>query len=280
MASPLRYFYYKLPVKLRYIVRRVIYFPADMFTNKNVLQPPKGKIYTGSGNFVEIGNEFFSYFKKYGEITPNSSILDIGSGIGRMAIPFTKFLNHSGSYRGFDIVKQGVNWCTKNISSRYPNFVFLHINLKNDLYNASTKIKPSNFNFPYKNDEFDFVFLTSVFTHMLPNDISQYLTEINRVIKSNKKCLATFFILDETSKALMINSDKYFKYQKENYALMSEKVKEANVAYNKLFLFELIKEKGFEVESYHQGSWSGKTENALSYQDILILKKKQNVHYT
>ncbi len=270
--NTVRYIYYKLPVKYRYLARRLFYFPTDFLSKKKDLSPPKGLIYTGSGDFKKTGEEFFSYFKNYGNITPESYVLDIGSGIGRMAIPFTTFLNSKGSYNGFDIVKQGVDWCTKNISSNHPNFHFTHVSLKNDLYNLSAKNKASNFIFPYEHNTFDFVFLTSVFTHMLPKDVNHYLNEIKRVLKTNGKCLITFFILDDESRKLMGNSSKNFKFQRDNYALMSENVKEANVAYDKLYIFNSIREKGFIIENFFNGTWSGKTENVLSYQDILILK--------
>jgi hypothetical protein len=89
----LRSLYYRLSPKQRLLLRRVVYFPIDLFRKRHELEPPKGYIYTGPGNYIEIGETFFEYFKDYGNIQPNSRILDIGSGIGRMAIPFTTYLN-------------------------------------------------------------------------------------------------------------------------------------------------------------------------------------------
>ncbi|HMP28636.1 MAG TPA: class I SAM-dependent methyltransferase, partial [Saprospiraceae bacterium] len=103
-----------------------------------------------------------------------SSILDIGCGIGRIAIPLTSYLNEEGSYNGFDIVKEGIDWCTKNINHRFSNFTFLHIPLQNELYNLSTKVKSSLLTFPYISDHFDLVIATSVFTHMMPEDVENY----------------------------------------------------------------------------------------------------------
>ncbi|TWO31735.1 class I SAM-dependent methyltransferase [Seonamhaeicola sediminis] len=276
MVKTIRNLYYKLSVKQRFWIRKLVYYPTDLFRDRSTLIPPKGMIYTGSGDFIKIGNSFFNYFKEHGNITPESTVLDIGSGIGRIAIPFTKFLNKNGSYEGFDVVKKGVNWCSKNISSKYPNFSFKYISLKNDLYNTSAENNASNFVFPYEANVFDFAFLISVFTHMLPNDLDNYLNEIIRVLKPNKKCIATFFILDEISSKLMNNSEKNFKYNHGHYSLMSEKVKEANVAYSKDYLISLIESKGFVIEKLHEGNWSGrdKTEITFSTQDILILRKK------
>jgi len=269
----LRSIYYSLSPKQRLLLRRIVYFPIDLFRKRHELEPPKGYIYTGPGNYIEIGETFFEYFKTYGNIQPNSRILDIGSGIGRMAIPFTKFLNEEGSYKGFDVVAQGVDWCTENITSKYPNFTFTFTPLKNDLYNLNTSEEAKNFTFPYQDASFDFAFLTSVFTHMMPNDVLHYLTEIHRVLATDKICLATFFILDKTSTQFMQSSNMNFSIQHKDFALMNEKVKEANVAYKKDYIFAHFEAKGFEIVNFFPGTWSGRTENTLSYQDIIVLKK-------
>jgi ubiquinone/menaquinone biosynthesis C-methylase UbiE len=270
----LRSIYYKLSPKQRLLLRKVVYAPIDLFRKRHELEPPKGYVYTGPGNYIEIGETFFEYFKQYGNIQPNSRILDIGSGIGRMAIPFTEFLDQEGSYKGFDVVAQGVDWCTANITSKYPNFTFTHTPLKNDLYNLNTNAEAKDFTFPYNNKSFDFAFLTSVFTHMMPEDVLHYLDEIYRVLDDKKICLATFFVLDEISRKHMQSSKMNFKVQRENYALMDEKVKEANVAFDKNYLFEQFEAKGFTIKHYFPGEWSGRTENTVSYQDIIILQKK------
>lgn len=267
--------FYSLPVNFRYTIRRIIYLPQDLFKKRHPLVPPKGMIFTGTGNYIETGKQFFEYFKNYGELKPDSSILDIGSGIGRMAVPFTDFLSKNGRYEGFDIVKSGVDWCTKNISKKFPNFKFKLIPLKNDLYNLDTKDVASDLKFPYENDTFDFAFLTSVFTHMMPEDLENYIKEIHRVLRKDKKCLATFFILDEESENSMLkNSQKNFPYNFGSYSLMDKSVKEANIGFQKEYILNLLVENGFEVTEFIRGNWSGAKPGILNeHQDILIIKK-------
>lgn len=265
-----------MPVSMRYLLRKIIYFPQDILSKRNPLVPPKGKIFIGSGDFLRIGNQFFQYFKKYGNITPDSAVLDIGCGIGRMAVPFTSYLSPNGKYEGFDIVKSGIEWCTKNISSRYPNFQFKLIPLQNDLYIDGKREKAANLRFPYENNSFDFVFLTSVFTHMLEDDVTNYISEIHRVLKDDAICFATFFILDKESESVM-NADgkKQFNFHYDHYSLMDDQLKEANVAYRKDFLFENLKKHNFEVEKFIRGNWSGiESDEINEHQDILILKKR------
>lgn len=276
MNPLIRKLFYILPVGLRYKVRRLYYLPGDLLHKRDGLIPPKGMIYTGTGDYIKIGKETFAHFYKYGNITPDSTVLDIGSGIGRMAVPFTDFLNEKGSYEGFDIVKMGVDWCTANISARYPNFTFRHIDLRNDLYNLKTRHTAAEFTFPYPDDHFDFVFLTSVFTHMMPKDMEHYLGEINRVLKPGSRCFATFFILDkQTEDAMFKSGGKFFPYKYGTYSLMDKNVKEANIAYQKDYIFEQLEAHGLQIIDFFRGFWSGLPAGGLNeHQDVIIFEKK------
>lgn len=279
MFINLRKIYYFLSPNLRLGVRRIFYFPTDMVnsfrSNKKGLMPPKGMIFTGSGDFIEQGEAFLKYFIDLGNLKPDHSVLDIGSGIGRMAIPLTKYLSEKGKYEGFDIVKKGIKWCQKKITSKFPNFNFKYINLKNSLYNLSTDQDASQIKFPYKDNYFDFAFLISVFTHMLPSDVENYLKEINRVLKNSGVCFATFFLLNqESEKHLKLNKDFKFSFDKGNYSLMDEKVPEANVAYKYDYLQSALNNSGLKIKSDHMGYWSGRSKSdSLDFQDILILEK-------
>ena len=271
----LRSIYYKLPPAFRFLARKIYFLPQDITSNKSINGipiPPKGLIYTGGGSFIETGNRYFKYFKEYGNITPQSHILDVGSGIGRMAIPLTQYLTH-GKYEGFDAIKQGVDWCQQEISARYPNFSFRYIPLLNDLY-RNDGIAAETFVFPYESDEFDLVYLISVFTHMLPVEVENYLSEIYRVLKPRARCLASFFIMDDNSEAKMMEGNFQFKHNLGNYFLFDKKVKHANVAYSKEYLESLFSKIGFESVHFFRGNWSGADASELDeFQDIYVLRK-------
>ena len=261
------------------LVRRITYLPSDIFLKitgkKENLMPPQGMIFTESGDFIKQGETFLKYFIDLGRLKPDQSVLDVGSGIGRMAIPLTKYLSETGKYEGFDIVKKGIKWCSKNITANYPNFNFKYINLKNSLYNLSSNQEASQITFPYKDNCFDFVFLTSVFTHMLPSDVENYLNEINRVLKKSGICFVTFFILDKESEEFMAKNNSFnFLFKKGNYCLMDETVPEANVAYNYDYLLNTFNDIGLRIKSEHRGYWPRRPKkDSLNFQDILILEK-------
>ena len=274
-----RELYYKLSPRLRRIARRIYYFPVDFYESvsgkRDRLTPPKGRIFIGSGDFKHQGNHILKLMIELGGLKPDDRVLDVGCGIGRIAVPLTGYLKNKGSYEGFDIVKSGVSWCTKHISTAFPNFRFKHIDLKNELYNLETDQKARDFVFPYPGQEFDFAFLISVFTHMMPEDVEAYLKQLNRVLKNGGICFCTFFVMNEESKRLMNTIDGIrFDADFGNYYLHNPDVKEANVAFDEDYLKGLFKSTGFELSSMHYGYWSGREkETAKDFQDVVVLKK-------
>ncbi len=274
-----RFLYYLLPSFLRPIVRRIYYLPVDIFEStfnlrqKNV--PPRGCIYIGRGDFIKIGKEIANLFISLGGLKPDFRVLDVGCGIGRLAIPLLDYLNEEGSYEGFDIVKKGIKWCKNNISSKNPKFNFKLIDISNDLYNAQGKFKAKDFKFPYQDNEFDFVFLTSVFTHMGIKEVENYVSEISRVLKQGRTCFATFFIYNDKIIELMQKgrTAMNFKYDFGNYRLYNKKVQSANVAYSENYLYELYENNSLEITAIYYGKWSGMKEYT-DYQDIVIARKK------
>ncbi len=124
---------------------------------------------------------------------PEEKVLDIGCGVGRMALPLTAFLSEKGTYDGFDVYKPAIEWCNKQIAVRFSNFRFQHLDVKNYQYNPCGLVEAASCIFPYADNFFDFAFATSVFTHMLPEDCRRYFFEINRVLRPGGRALLTFF---------------------------------------------------------------------------------------
>jgi SAM-dependent methyltransferase len=104
--------------------------------NREGITPPRRMwSMVGSGNFYEDGLEFFQYLIRFGRLKPSDHVLEIGCGIGKTALPLTKYLGSEGSYDGFDIVPLGVEWCRTRITRKYPNFKFRTVNIFNSAYN-------------------------------------------------------------------------------------------------------------------------------------------------
>ncbi|MEI6059181.1 MAG: class I SAM-dependent methyltransferase [Bacteroidota bacterium] len=273
-----RFLYYLIPAPFRLFARRLYFLPIDTLDYVRGKRPegvpPRGKIFIGHGDYVKQGIKFLGYFRELAGLKPDQSVLDVGCGIGRMAVPLTGFLNERGSYDGFDIVKSGIDWCNKHITARHPNFRFHYTGMYNQLYNTSDKTDASSFTFPYADSKFDFVFLTSVFTHMMPAEVEHYIHEISRVMKPGASCLMSFFIVNCESEDLMIKQPTHmnFPVNKGFYRLHSSRVDTANVAYDEEWLLGILESAGLEMNDIKYGQWCGR-ENFFDYQDLLICSK-------
>jgi SAM-dependent methyltransferase len=265
------------------MIRRLYYEDnLDWLLNwRTDLMPPKRMI-TGNerASFKIVGEEFFRYFIELCNLQPNVRVLDVGSGAGRMAIPLTKYLNDEGSYEGFDVIPHNVYWCQRKITPKHPNFRFHIADIYNKTYNQEGEYRASTYRFPYEDGSFDFVFLTSVFTHLLPLDLEQYLSEIARALKPNGKCLITYFLLNRESLANIEASKQStiaFHYRFENYRIKNKDIPEEAIAYDEEFIRELYRKYRLRiVEPVHYGAWCGR-EKHLSFQDIIIADKDQTL---
>jgi SAM-dependent methyltransferase len=267
-----------VPSFLKSILKSGFYFLADIFDalkGKDDMIPPRAKVFTGDGDFRKTGQEFKNYFVELGDLKSCNKVLDVGCGLGRMAIPLTNYLSEKGEYWGFDIVKEGVDWCNNRISKKFRNFHFLHSNVYNKHYNLDGKIQAQDFQFPFDDEFFDFVFLTSVFTHMLSSDLENYLSEISRVLKPSGKCLITLFILNEESLNLIHlgQSTQEFKYNIGNCLTTDINDPEKAIGYVENDILGLFKKMKLNpIPPVYYGSWCGRT-TYLSYQDIVVAEK-------
>jgi SAM-dependent methyltransferase len=229
----------------------------------------------GGGDFDKVGREFFGYFTRIGGLKPRHNVLDAGCGCGRMAVPLIPYLNRGASYHGFDIVPAAVQWSRENIAAHDPRFQFELADVFNKTYHPAGKYQPAQYPFPYQDGFFDFAFLTSVFTHMLPADMQHYLSEIVRTLKKGGRCLVTAFLLNGESRALIAagKSSITFEHPFPDCAVFNADLPEAAVAYEERFFLECLARHGMRpMGRIHYGSWPGRA-HFLSYQDILVAAK-------
>ncbi len=269
-----------LPRPLVSTISRVIRYGAsdlvDAVTGRrDPLIPPKSLIFIGGPLFKEIGDEQLRIFREVGGLTPDDAVLDVGCGIGRSARPLTAFLSPQGSYQGFDIDAGGIKWCVKNITPRFPRFHFQVADVYNKYYNPKGRSKGPEYVFPYADASFDFVFLTSVFTHMLPAEVDNYLGQIARVLKPGGRALISYFLWNAESAALQAKGGGNigFPYTFGNYRVRDKDFPEDAICFDEDFIQSLNSKHGLSLAPpVRYGTWCGR-ENALSYQDFVLVKK-------
>lgn len=243
---------------------------------RDVLTPPSRMIFIGDGDFKKVGQLGIDRMAAIGDLKPTDRVLDVGSGIGRLAVPLTKYLT-TGAYDGIEIVKEGVDWCNKEVNKRFPNFKFHHLNVYNKMYNPKGTMQGHELRFPFEDSTFDYVILNSVFTHMLEADFERYLAEISRVLKKGARGYITMFWLNDESRRL--NAEKKNKYERvltpytERTMVHIQDLPESMIAFDETYARESFKKAGLTIRDVKFGSWPGR-ENTIDYQDLLFISKK------
>jgi len=236
---------------------------------RDPLTPPRRLAFVGSGDFRAGGSELRELLVELGGLRPTDDVLDVGSGVGRVAVGLTDWLE--GRYEGIDIVPRGIEWCQRTVTPRYPNFRFRVADLYNRHYNPTGRYAASEYRFPFADQSFDFVVLTSVFTHLLPPARDNYISEIARTLRPGGRCFSTFFLLDDEARQRVREGRDGVKIRVERpgYWTNNERIPEAAVAFEETDVAERFERNGLRICAIRHGVWSGR-EDGSGWQDIVV----------
>jgi ubiquinone/menaquinone biosynthesis C-methylase UbiE len=214
---------------------------------------------------IAIGRQLFALLNEKCAIKPTDTILDIGCGCGRVAAQFVG--QHHGEYHGFDVVLSMIEWCRKNISSKYPDFHFHHADLANTLY-SKTGASAASYNFPFAERTFDVAFAASVFTHLLPHSARNYAREIGRVLKPQGRAFLTFFLIHCDTADARRKGEEIFPYRLQHHAVASLENPEAVVAFETSDAIAMLEDANLKVSFLSPGQWS--MHDGWTYQDVIL----------
>jgi SAM-dependent methyltransferase len=273
-----------IPRPLRWALRRAYLLPADLIDavtgRRNPMVPPRSKMFVGSvDDFESSGRLLVDRLTRVAGLHAGSQVLDIGCGIGRLAVALTDTLGPHGRYEGLDIVPSGIEWCQTRITPGHPNFRFTLADVQNGEYNPGGRVEPTAYRLPYSDASFDLVVLTSVFTHMLPSETEHYLEEIARVLKPGGRCFATYSLLNDESRRLMAAgaADMRFDHAMGPCAVVDTKVPELAVGYDEAYVRGACARIGLATEQVLYGSWSGRPPNGHESglgQDVVLTTRR------
>jgi len=203
-------------------------------------------------------------------LQPEHRVLDVGSGIGNLALGLVGYLR--GGYDGVEIHQEAVTWCQRAITPRHPEFRFHRADIRNRAYNPRGSVPASAYRFPFADQSFDFILLGSVFTHMLPDEIENYVQEISRLLKPRGICVASYFLLNDDSRPGVEAGHSFMSFEIGHASgvcrLHSEDIPEAAVAVEEDFVRITHQRAGLRVQHLRRGRWwSGEAHD----QDVLAV---------
>ena len=213
---------------------------------KGVDLPPKnlrpcGSNFQDDEFYLESGKREADKLVENLKLSTESSLLDVGSGPGRLAIGILQRVGEIRRYCGVDVNEDYAQWGWKYTTSRHPNFQFLHIDVENTRYNPDGAQTDMDFAFPFGDEEFDIICLYSVFTHMLTDGVRAYLKEFQRILRSDGNIYLTAF-LEQGVPEVEENPEGYLGREWKG-ALHC-------VRYDQKFFERLLNEAGFRLDRF------------------------------
>jgi len=232
--------------------------------------PPVRLRFVGAGDFRSVGEEMLQLLIGTGGLKPSDRVLDVGSGIGRVAIPLTHYLDATATYDGFDIVRRGVEWCRREITPRHPHFRFHLAAVRNPEYNPRG-VPAAEYRFPFEDASFDLAFATSLYTHLELDELRRYIAETHRVLAPGGTFFATFFLLNDVS---LTNMGTTYDFPIGDALVRRMKGASAasGVAFDEALVVDTLRTAGFADVRVHHGQWSGRP-NGLTFQDLVTARR-------
>jgi SAM-dependent methyltransferase len=231
------------------------------------LVPPRRlQLSVGEGDFGAIGDEFLSHLVGLCALRSEDRVLDVGCGIGRLARPLAGYLSIDGAYAGFDVNADSIAWCTRRYR-HYPNFTFVHADVRNARFNPAGAAEAVAYAFPFDDGAFDVAVLMSVLTHLTADETLHYLGQVRRVLAPGGRVLATAFVLDPEAPAPALR----FVRAADGMAVVDPALPEEAVAYEEEWLVEALRAAGLDLVALHPGQWTGRTDG-LSFQDVVVAR--------
>jgi SAM-dependent methyltransferase len=227
---------------------------------------------------------YLSYLVKLGGLQPSDALLDVGCGPGRIAKELSRYLAADGTYYGLEIQARFVERLRQQYVER-PNFHFYHADIRNTDYNPRGMISPTAYKFPLPDGCVQLVVLRSVFTHMLPAEMENYMSEIFRVLSPHGRSVITYYLLNEQSRpfvdaaprpifsAFPFDGRGSFPFDRGTHRVRYAEVPERAVAYDEEFVRSLYDRCAMKIlEPINYGSWSGRIRY-LTGQDLIVAEK-------
>ncbi|WP_158793111.1 class I SAM-dependent methyltransferase [Granulicella sp. L60] len=219
--------------------------PNLFFSEYRELPPNHMRVRVGVNNkllfnqpyHLWLGMQYWVRWLTKGYVRPDSDVVEIGCGCGRIAHPLRNDW-FTGTYLGIDIDKELLQWCSEHFPK--DKFAFLASTHKSATYTSDTSSEAIKFFFGEMASK-DFIYSTSLYTHLLVPELVNYTSESFKVLREDGVMCMTFFCLDSIERGGRWN----FEHKIGDAYVENLKYPEAAVAYTKEFMEGVAREAGF-----------------------------------
>ena len=229
----------------------------------------------GAGDFRMSGKIIMDDLIAFGGLAPDDHVLDIGCGVGRVAMPLAAFLNPAGGYVGFDISPGPIKGCRRRFAQLRPDFRFEWLDVRNGDYNASGSIAETEVRFPCEDASIDLAFATSVFSHVRIETISRYLAEAARVLRPGGRIVFTAYALTPERRAEIeaaLTREPFVPWQ-GSAMVVDPRSPERAIAHDADDLDAAIAAAGLRRDApWRTGIWAPRSE-LIGWQDLWVAQK-------
>jgi SAM-dependent methyltransferase len=229
--------------------------PNMLHSDYRGLPPNHLRVRVGVGNKIlfnqkhhlQLGRDFHALCRARGMYRDDSTIVEIGSGVGRIAWPLRdpKF---AGQFIGIDIDPEMLEWCRNHFDGRFSFHQATHAS---QTYTGANRTR--YYALPCSAQTVDFIYSISLFTHLLEEELRNYVAESARVLRPGGHARMAYFCLDSVA----LGDRWTFAHRMGDAYVESIAYPEAAVAYTAQFMEGLFKEVGFaEVDTERKAGQS------------------------
>jgi SAM-dependent methyltransferase len=229
----------------------------------------------GPGDFQHSGAHLMEDLIFFGGLKPTDRVLDIGCGVGRVALPLVGHLAPTGGYVGFDISRSAVMGCRKRFAPLRPDFDFVWLDVRNGDYNAAGAIAETEARFPCEDASIDLAFAASVFSHVRVETVRRYLVEAARVLKPGGRFLFTAYALTPARREAVLRHETRLTLLdwRDGSMVMDPRSPERAIAHDAGALTEAIEAAGLSLAApWRRGDWAPDADVG-GWQDIWVVRK-------
>ena len=215
----------------------------------DLLLPPAslrlgGAHFRDDGAFVESGRRDVGKLREAFGLGPTSTILDIGCGVGRLPIGLLAEFGEISGYVGADVNRSSVAWCARHLEANHRGVRFSHLDAANARYNKRGQPIDDSFQLPWDEDDFDVIFLYSVFSHMQDGDVRAYLKEFRRLLRPGGGVFLTAFVEEDVP---------YMEINPADYGPLRWSGALHCVRYSSPFFDRMVREAGLKTVRFDHG---------------------------